>query len=91
MRLDRGLRTNFKGKRGTATQGPRFVTTPARPKPFEVTSMAEIWDELMGQIELCKRLVKGSSDARMREALLIEIFALETRRAELEKREVARQ
>ena len=48
--------------------------------------MAEVWDELLDQIELCKRLVKGSRDARMREALLIEIFALETRRAELEKR-----
>jgi hypothetical protein len=53
--------------------------------------MPEIWDELLGQIELCKRLVKGSSDGRMREALLIEIFALEARRAELEKRELARQ
>jgi hypothetical protein len=53
--------------------------------------MAQIWDELLGEIELCKRLVKGSTDARMREALLIEIFALETRKAELEKRELARQ
>jgi hypothetical protein len=53
--------------------------------------MPEVWNELLGQIELCKRLVKGSTDTRMRQALLIEIFALETRRAELEKRELARQ
>ena len=53
--------------------------------------MAEVWDELLGQLELCKRMVKGARDARMREALLIEIFALETRRAQLEKRELARQ
>ena len=48
--------------------------------------MPPVWDELLGQLELCKRLVKGSTDERMREALLIEIFDLETRRAELENR-----
>jgi len=53
--------------------------------------MPQQWDERLGQLELCKRLVKGSNDARMREALLIEIFALETRRAELEKRVLLRQ
>ena len=53
--------------------------------------MAQAWNELVGQIELCKRLVKGARDARMREALLNEIFALETRRAELERRELPRQ
>jgi hypothetical protein len=47
--------------------------------------------ELESQIELCKRLVKGTADSRMREALLIEIFALETRVAELEKRAPAYQ
>ena len=53
--------------------------------------MPKAWDELLGQLEFCKRLVKGSQDSRMREALLIEIFALEARKAELERREVARQ
>lgn len=53
--------------------------------------MAESWDELLGQIELCKRLVKGSNDARMREALLIEIFDLETQRAQREQRKLPRQ
>ena len=53
--------------------------------------MAEAWIELVGQIELCKRLVKGSPDTRMREALLEEIFVLETRRAALEKRVLPRQ
>ena len=52
--------------------------------------MPQVRDELLGQIELCKRLVKGSNDTRMREALLIEIFALEARRADLEKRELPR-
>ena len=50
--------------------------------------MPEVWHELVGQIELCKRLVKGSHDARMREALLLELFALESRRAELEQRKL---
>ena len=53
--------------------------------------MPQVWDELLGQIELCKRLVKGSTDARMREALLVQIFDLEARRAEIEKRELGRQ
>ena len=53
--------------------------------------MLQAREELVGQIELCKRLVKGTGDQRMREALLVEIFALETRVAELEHRRPARQ
>jgi hypothetical protein len=48
-------------------------------------------DEVQGQIELCKRLFRGTADTRMREALLVEIFTLETRVAEMDKRPPAYQ